>query len=563
MKGVGAVFLAGACALCGCSSVPIIEAARNGQVDLVRSLLDSGASCDPKPHRTTALMVAAANGHADVAQLLMEKDCPIDAQDFNDYTALMFAAMNGHIGVARLLLDAHADPGLVTSSDQTAAMLAKNNNHIEIARLIDSYTQGNADDGGLGGIVESVAGAALQAGAGKALGALRPVGGKFQKAAMQGAIQAAQNAVASGDSNDIAGTIAQGAAGGVLGSINIKGGGIGNAALRGAAKGVAEDLAQGQTDDLLGTAVAGAASGALGAALPPGVSKSKFMAKAANVANNLSQSSDSLNAPDPSSSVSSPDSPSDTSEPPSTEKKTVADMSPEELQAYLYRKTALSAPGKSPKAEAESSPSKSRPILTPELRQAMEQVPMALRPHIFKVNELASTKASVSVPSAARLPKLVIIQIKNSDAQDYDNDAGVGWFPAANEDGYLVGAAKEPLKGNAGLDGAAAKVGDWNRSVSPGVINPSLIKPAGFIFFKSVDGISASLCLDRAKWRGARIFIVRAAGNGLAAFERQDSSSTPIQFGLFLRPVAVYADGGWETADASYMRKISPPTHNL
>jgi N-acetylmuramoyl-L-alanine amidase/Ankyrin repeats (3 copies) len=57
----------------------------------------------------TALMVAAANGHADVVQLLIDAGAAVNARTANGWTALMFAAAAGHEDVVALLLEARAE----------------------------------------------------------------------------------------------------------------------------------------------------------------------------------------------------------------------------------------------------------------------------------------------------------------------------------------------------------------------------------------------------------------------------------------------------------------------
>ena len=57
----------------------------------------------------TALMLAAQNGHEQVARVLLEAGAVVGAQNNDGSTALMHAARNGHEQVARVLLEAGAD----------------------------------------------------------------------------------------------------------------------------------------------------------------------------------------------------------------------------------------------------------------------------------------------------------------------------------------------------------------------------------------------------------------------------------------------------------------------
>ena len=61
----------------------------------------------------TALMLAAQNGHEQVARVLLEAGAVVGAQENDDagLTALMHAAENGHEQIARVLLEAGAVEG--------------------------------------------------------------------------------------------------------------------------------------------------------------------------------------------------------------------------------------------------------------------------------------------------------------------------------------------------------------------------------------------------------------------------------------------------------------------
>lgn len=58
-------------------------------------------------------MRAAANGHIEVIEFLLEKRANVNLRDSNNWTALMFACANGHFFIAKQLLAAGADATLV------------------------------------------------------------------------------------------------------------------------------------------------------------------------------------------------------------------------------------------------------------------------------------------------------------------------------------------------------------------------------------------------------------------------------------------------------------------
>ena len=73
-------------------------------------LLAKGADPNAREERQqTALMWAAAEGHAAVAAALLEAGADMHAKLESGFTSIFFAAREGHIGVVRTLLEAGAD----------------------------------------------------------------------------------------------------------------------------------------------------------------------------------------------------------------------------------------------------------------------------------------------------------------------------------------------------------------------------------------------------------------------------------------------------------------------
>ncbi len=82
----------------------LIRAAEDGRLDLVRNLLQSGASPNAKSDGdVTVLMWAAARGHVDVVKALLESGAEPDARTRKGRTALEIAGQEGHDCVAALL----------------------------------------------------------------------------------------------------------------------------------------------------------------------------------------------------------------------------------------------------------------------------------------------------------------------------------------------------------------------------------------------------------------------------------------------------------------------------
>jgi uncharacterized protein len=149
----------------------LVDAARNGNVDVVRSLLKSGV--DPnqaapdgstavhwavhgdnlallnalldagaKPdavtrYRIAPLTLAAQNGNAALVERLLAAGAIPDTASEEGQTALMTAARNGSVAVVRALLKRGAQVGLAESfRGQTALMFAAGEGNIDAAKLL-------------------------------------------------------------------------------------------------------------------------------------------------------------------------------------------------------------------------------------------------------------------------------------------------------------------------------------------------------------------------------------------------------------------------------------------
>jgi|GEM_PF-3293281 len=90
---------------------PLITAAKEGDLDGLRKLLESGVPIDIQDSSgRTALHVAAAFGHKNVVQHLLHQGAEVSSRDSSGSTPLLFAAWHGHGQIARLLLDSGAQP---------------------------------------------------------------------------------------------------------------------------------------------------------------------------------------------------------------------------------------------------------------------------------------------------------------------------------------------------------------------------------------------------------------------------------------------------------------------
>lgn len=132
----------------------LMTASRAGDVETVKVLLAHEAN--PNARETerghTALMWAAAEGHEDVARLLLDYGAEVDARSIGGFTPLAFAVQEGRPDLVRFLVDAGADPNLkvkdatehkgfesVSPEDTRGGPLvfvAINSRHYEVAALL-------------------------------------------------------------------------------------------------------------------------------------------------------------------------------------------------------------------------------------------------------------------------------------------------------------------------------------------------------------------------------------------------------------------------------------------
>ncbi|CAE8733069.1 unnamed protein product [Polarella glacialis] len=95
---------------CPAEVVEFVLDARYGDEECVKAALEARAEVDACSHgRSSALLMASANGHTGIVRLLLEArastECPNDAGN----RPLHWAALNGHLQIVQALLEAKAD----------------------------------------------------------------------------------------------------------------------------------------------------------------------------------------------------------------------------------------------------------------------------------------------------------------------------------------------------------------------------------------------------------------------------------------------------------------------
>ncbi|XP_030835495.1 ankyrin repeat domain-containing protein 17 isoform X5 [Strongylocentrotus purpuratus] len=127
----------------GCST-PLMEAAQEGHVDLVKFLLSKGAIVHAQTATgDTALTYACENGHTDVADVLLANGADLEHESEGGRTPLMKAARAGHLCTVQYLISKGADVNkATTNNDHTVLSLACAGGHLKVVELLLAH---NAD----------------------------------------------------------------------------------------------------------------------------------------------------------------------------------------------------------------------------------------------------------------------------------------------------------------------------------------------------------------------------------------------------------------------------------
>ena len=117
---------------------PLTTAIETGVPEIVTALLNAGANLegpgDPPLH------FAAQEGDLDMVRALIEAGAEVDLRDEDTLTPLHFAAMYGHAEVVEYLVSAGADPN-ARFGKRTAMTLAAENGAAEVVELLELYTK--------------------------------------------------------------------------------------------------------------------------------------------------------------------------------------------------------------------------------------------------------------------------------------------------------------------------------------------------------------------------------------------------------------------------------------
>ena len=125
----------------GSGWAPLHIAAREGQEETARVLLDAGADVHGGKENSSPLdwAVSAKRPNLKLVKLLIDRGADVNRHDsLFKYTPLHYAAQYGDVELVKLLLNAKADPKAKELHGKTPLDLAKERNHQDIVKLLES-----------------------------------------------------------------------------------------------------------------------------------------------------------------------------------------------------------------------------------------------------------------------------------------------------------------------------------------------------------------------------------------------------------------------------------------
>ncbi|XP_076684312.1 uncharacterized protein LOC143377171 [Andrena cerasifolii] len=117
---------------------PLHYAAINGEVELVRVLLDKGAKVDARnSHGKTPLHNGVTSRKTEIVELLLNKGANVNHRDNSDITSLHLAAENGTEDIIELLLVRGANVNAKTQDGKTPLHIAVERGYIVIVKYLE------------------------------------------------------------------------------------------------------------------------------------------------------------------------------------------------------------------------------------------------------------------------------------------------------------------------------------------------------------------------------------------------------------------------------------------
>lgn len=114
--------------------VRLLEAARRGELDVVKRLVDAGESVNPPAGWRTPLIAAALHSRIAVMEYLLSKGAEVDARDRLGRSALWAAVWGDQPEAFRLLLSKGADVDVSAKTGDPLLFMAVEGGRLEMAR---------------------------------------------------------------------------------------------------------------------------------------------------------------------------------------------------------------------------------------------------------------------------------------------------------------------------------------------------------------------------------------------------------------------------------------------
>ncbi|MCB9695854.1 MAG: ankyrin repeat domain-containing protein [Alphaproteobacteria bacterium] len=114
----------------------VVEAAREGRLDVVLDLLALGVTPRARVYRATALMEAARGGHVDVIEALVAAGADLRGTGPSGDDALKVAALHGRLPAVRRLLALGLDPNHADDAGRTALWSAVGGGHADVVQAL-------------------------------------------------------------------------------------------------------------------------------------------------------------------------------------------------------------------------------------------------------------------------------------------------------------------------------------------------------------------------------------------------------------------------------------------
>ena len=122
----------------GHGHTPLMRAARDGNTERVKELIDQGVDINRRDDNgRTALVFAVINTHYETMKVLLEYGADVNAKSNKGGTALMAAASAGDLRMVQALLDKGADVhARLLETNESAVTFAASHGYAEIVRLL-------------------------------------------------------------------------------------------------------------------------------------------------------------------------------------------------------------------------------------------------------------------------------------------------------------------------------------------------------------------------------------------------------------------------------------------